>query len=326
MTSIDTTLPRPARTRLPIDPAILVVSIGCILLLAIGGFIFPPFLSAGYLLQQLQIASFLGIIAAGATLVILLGHIDLSVPSAITAVAVLTTTVAGSASPEMAAFAIPIGLAGGALIGLVNGLGVAIFRLPSMVWTLAVNSMLMGVLVFVTGGFKPKGVIPPLSEALALGRTFGIPNVFLFWLVVIVFVGFLLRKTIYGQYLFATGSSEKAVFLSGVRVRLVTVMTFVAAGLFTAIGAILLAGYANQAYQGMGDPYLMPVITAVVIGGTSILGGRGSYAGTVVGALFITLLSSILSVLQMPEALRQIVFGVIILTMLLIRRFDRRSL
>ncbi|OBZ95786.1 ABC transporter permease [Pararhizobium polonicum] len=325
MTQSAPPLPRPAKHHLAADPAILAVAAGCIVLLAIGGAIFPPFLSPGYLLQQLQIASFLGIIAAGATLVILLGHIDLSVPSAITAVAVLTTTVAGSSSPDIALFAIPIGLAGGALIGLINGIGVAIFRLPSMVWTLAVNSMLMGALVFFTGGFKPRGVVPPLSVTLSLERSLGVPNVFLFWIAVILFVGFLLRRTIYGQYLFATGNSEKAVFLSGVRVRLVTVLTFVAAGMFTAIGAILLAGYANQAYQGMGDPYLMPVITAVVIGGTSILGGRGGYAGTVAGAVFITLLSSILSVLQMPEAFRQIVFGVIILTILLMRRFDRSS-
>lgn len=325
MTQSMKTLPRLSLSRSAIDPAIAVVAIGCVLLLVIGGIVYPAFLSPGYLLQQLQIASFLGVIAAGATLVILLGHIDLSVPSAITAVAVLTTTVGGSSHPEIALLAIPVGLVGGALIGLINGIGVAIFRLPSMVWTLAINSMLMGALVFFTGGFKPRGVTPPLSVSLALDRTLGIPNAFLFWIAVIVGVSLLLRRTIYGRYVFATGNSEKAVFLSGIRVRLVTVLTFVAAGTFTAIGAILLTGYANQAYQGMGDTYLMPVITAVVIGGTSILGGRGSYAGTVVGAVFITLLSSILSVLQMPEAFRQIVFGAIILTMLLMRRFDRSN-
>lgn len=310
--------------RLSADPAIPVVVFGCILLLAIGGAIYPAFLSPGYLLQQLQIAAFLGVIAAGATLVILLGHIDLSVPSAITAVAVVTTTVGGSSSPELAALAIPIGLLTGALIGLINGIGVAVLRLPSMVWTLAMNSMLMGAVVFFTGGFKPRGIAPPLSVSLALDKTAGIPNAFLFWIAVMVVIWLLLSRSIYGRYLFATGNSEKAVYLSGIRVRLVTTLTFVAAGVFTAIGAILLAGYANQAYQGMGDAYLLPVITAVVIGGTSILGGRGSYAGTVVGALFITLLSSILSVLQMPEAFRQIVFGLIILSMLLIRRFERK--
>jgi ribose transport system permease protein len=194
-----------------------------------------------------------------------------------------------------------------------------------MVWTLAMNSMLVGAVVFFTGGFKPRGVAPPLSISLALERTLGIPNAFLFWIAVMIVIGLLFKRTVYGRYLFATGNSEKAVYLSGIRVRLVTTMTFVAAGVFTAIGAILLAGYANQAYQGMGDAYMLPVLTAVVIGGTSILGGKGSYAGTVVGALFITLLSSILSVLQMPEAFRQIVFGLIILSMLLIRRFERNN-
>jgi ribose transport system permease protein len=325
MTVITPELPRRLLGRFTADPAIPVVTAGCILLLAIGGIIFPAFLSPGYLLQQLQIASFLGVIAAGATLVILLGHIDLSVPAGITAVAVLTTTVAGSSTPSVAAVAIPIGLLGGALIGLINGIGVAFFRLPSMVWTLAMNSMLVGAVVFFTGGFKPRGVAPPLSISLALERTLGIPNAFLFWIAVMIVIGLLFKRTVYGRYLFATGNSEKAVYLSGIRVRLVTTMTFVAAGVFTAIGAILLAGYANQAYQGMGDAYMLPVLTAVVIGGTSILGGKGSYAGTVVGALFITLLSSILSVLQMPEAFRQIVFGLIILSMLLIRRFERNN-
>jgi len=319
----DQALKAPSKTALPVEPAVLVVAIGCALLLAAGGAILPAFLTAGYLLQQLQIASFLGIIAAGATLVILLGHIDLSVPAAITSIAIVTTTIAGSQDPTLAALAIPIGLLTGALIGLINGIGVAFLRLPSMVWTLAMNSMLIGSVVFFTGGFKPRGLAPPLSITLSLERSFGIPNAFLFWLVVMAAMFYLLHRTVYGKYLIAMGNSEKAAYLSGIRVRLVTTLTFLVAGIFTAIGAILLAGYANQAYQGMGDPYMLPVITAVVIGGTSIMGGQGGYGGTIVGAIFITLLSSILSVLQMPEAFRQIVFGAIILAMLLFRGYKR---
>jgi ribose transport system permease protein len=320
---IDTAISKPARPVFAIDPAVLVVAIGCVLLLVAGGVIMPNFLTPGYLLQQLQIASFLGVIAAGATLIILIGHIDLSVPAGITAIAIVTTTVAGSQDPLVASMAIPVGLLAGAAIGLVNGVGVAILRLPSMVWTLAINSMLIGSIVFFTGGFKPRGVAPPLSISLSLERSFGIPNAFLFWLVVMAAMFYLLRRTVYGKYLIAIGNSEKAVYLSGVRVRLVTTLTFIVAGVFTAIGAILLSGYANQAYQGMGDPYMLPVITAVVIGGTSIMGGQGGYGGTIAGAIFITLLSSILSVLQMPEAFRQIVFGAIILAMLLIRGYKR---
>lgn len=303
-----------------IDPAIVLVALGCLALLAMGSAVSSNFLTADYLLQQLQIAAYLGVIAAGATLVILLGHIDLSVPAALTAVGVVATTVAGVENPDVAAFGIAAGLGAGALIGLINGIGVAIFRLPSMVWTLAVNSMLVGAVVFFTGGFKPRGVAPELSIDLALGRSLGVPNAFWFWCVVILLMHVLLRRTVYGQYIMAAGNSEKAVYLSGIRVRLLTMLTFVLAGLFTAVGSLLLVGYANQAYQGMGAPYLMPVLSAVVLGGTSILGGQGSYAGTVVGALFITLLTSILSVLQMPEAVRQITFGLIILGMLLLRR------
>ena len=98
----------------------------------------------------------------------------------------------------------------------------------------------------------------------------------------------------------------------------VVIGAFVLAGTLSALAGQLLAGYANQAYQGMGNPYLMPTIAAVVVGGTSILGGRGSYAGTFAGALFITLLLSVLSVLQLPEAVRQILFGLIIMAMLVI--------
>lgn len=308
-----------------IDPAIGLVSLGCLALLAMGSAVSSNFLTPDYLLQQLQIAAYLGVIAAGATLVILLGHIDLSVPAALTSVGVVATTVAGVEDPGTAAFGIAAGLAAGALIGLVNGIGVAIFRLPSMVWTLAVNSMLVGAVVFFTGGFKPRGVAPQLSIDLALGHSLGVPNAFWFWCVIIALMHVLLRRTVYGQFVMAAGNSEKAVYLSGIRVRLLTLATFVLAGLFTAIGSILLVGYANQAYQGMGDPYLLPVLSAVVLGGTSILGGQGSYAGTVVGALFITLLTSILSVLQMPEAVRQITFGLIILGMLLLRRGRARA-
>jgi ribose transport system permease protein len=313
-------LPRAIKLRPGADRAVLLVIVGCFVLVGIGGLINPAFLTPNYLLQQFQIASFTGIIASGAMLVILLGQIDLSVPWVITGSAILTTSLEGSGDPVLAALAVPIGLIGGLLVGLVNGIGVAVFRIPAVVWTLAMNAMLLGASVFYTGGFKPHGVAPPSSIVLALGHTFNIPNALLFWLVVAFVSTFVLTRTVYGTYLYAMGNSQKALLLAGVRVRLVTIATFGIAGFLTACGGFLLTGYANQAYQGMGDPFLLPVITAVVIGGTSILGGRGNYWGTFAGALFITLLSSILSVLQIGEAIRQIVFGVIIMAMLMMHR------
>jgi ribose transport system permease protein len=206
-----------------------------------------------------------------------------------------------------------------------NGLGVAIFRIPAMVWTLAVNAMLLGLTVFYTGGFKPHGAPPTLAVFLAHDRTLGIPNAFLLWLAIGAVTIFVLKRTVFGTYIYALGQSPRALFLAGAPVERVIVGVFALAGFMSSLGGLLLVGYANQAYQGMGDSYLMPVIAAVVLGGTSILGGSGSYAGTFVGAIFITLLSSVLSLMQVQDAVRQIVFGAIILAMLAIHRTKHSS-
>jgi ribose transport system permease protein len=133
-----------------------------------------------------------------------------------------------------------------------------------------------------------------------------------------VAVHLLLTRTAAGRYVYVIGNSERAAYLSGVRTASMTVACFVACGMLAALAGVLLAGYSGNAYQAMGDPYLLPAIAAVVLGGTSILGGRGSYLGTVAGVVFIVLLQSMLAVLQMPEAGRQIIYGSLILAMLLL--------
>ena len=315
----------PKREAWTIDRSVLLVILACVAVVIGAGFVSPGVLSLGYLLQQLQIASIVGVLATGAMLVILLGQIDLSVPLTITSAAILATSLAGSGNATLAALAIPAGLLCGLVIGAVNGLGVALFRIPAMVWTLAVNAMLLGLTVFYTGGFKPHGAPPTLAVFLAHGRTLGIPNAFLLWLAIGAVTVFVLKRTVFGTYIYALGQSPRALFLAGAPVERVIVGVFALAGFMSSLGGLLLVGYANQAYQGMGDSYLMPVIAAVVLGGTSILGGSGSYAGTFVGAIFITLLSSVLSLMQIQDAVRQIVFGAIILIMLAIHRTKRST-
>lgn len=308
-----------------IDRSVLLVIVACVAVVIGAEIVSPGVLSLGYLLQQLQIASIVGVLATGAMLVILLGQIDLSVPLTITSAAILATSLAGSGNAALEALAIPAGLICGLAIGAVNGLGVAIFRIPAMVWTLAVNAMLLGLTVFYTGGFKPHGAPPTLAVFLAHGRTLGVPNAFLLWLAIGAAAIFVLKRTVFGTYIYALGQSPRALFLAGAPVERVIVGVFALAGCMSSLGGLLLVGYANQAYQGMGDSYLMPVIAAVVLGGTSILGGSGSYAGTFVGAIFITLLSSVLSLMQVQDAVRQIVFGAIILIMLAIHRTKRST-
>ncbi len=311
--SLRARLPGPFRRA---DPAVL-TAFGCILLLLFLGSLYSSnFLSPEYLLQQLKVASFLGVIAAGMMLVILLGHIDLSVPWVMTMGAMMACAAAGFGSTVIA---IPFGILCGMLFGLLNGFGVAYLRIPSMIVTLATNVVAQGLMVLYTGGFSPQDSAPEAMRWLATGYIVpGIPNAILVWAAVSVAIVFLLTRTTFGRSVYGIGNSERAAYLSGINTRRIVMVAFAVSGALSAFGGVLLAGYASKAAQAMGDAYLLPSIAAVVLGGTSILGGRGSYLGTVAGVILITLLQSILSVMQMPEAGRQIVYGIVIIAMLLL--------
>jgi ribose transport system permease protein len=308
-------IPRRLRGR---DPAVA-IAFGCILLLLLGGSIYSSnFLSPDYLLQQLKVASFLGVIATGMMMVILLGQIDLSVPWTVTAGAMMAcaATAYGAGGSILA---IPFGIACGAAIGLVNGLAVAYLRIPSMIITLATNAVVQGLMVVYTGGFSPQDSASRAMRFLATGYTIpSVPNGVLVWLAVGILAVFLLTRTTFGRSLYAIGNRERAAYMSGIDTRRVTMIAFVISGSLSALGGVLLAGYASKASQSMGDAYLLPSIAAVVLGGTHVLGGKGTYLGTVAGVILITLLQSILSVMQIEEAGRQLIYGVVIVSMLLL--------
>ncbi len=306
-----------------VDPAVATAFACIVLLLFLGSLYSSSFLSPEYLLQQLKVASFLGVIATGMMLVILLGQIDLSVPWVV-AVGGMMSTAATGWGPTGEAFAIPFGVLCGVALGLANGFGVAYLRIPSMIITLAVNAVAQGLMVVHTGGFSPQDASSAAMRALATGHTvFGLPNALLVWAAIGGATVFLLSRTTFGRSIYGIGNRERAAYLSGVKTQRVVLLTFAIAGGLSAFGGVLLAGYASKAAQAMGDAYLLPAIAAVVLGGASILGGRGSYIGTVAGVILITLLQSILSVIQMEEAGRQIIYGVVIVAMLLLYGRER---
>jgi len=291
---------------------------GCIvLLLVLGSFYSSNFLSPQYLLQQLKVGAFLGIIATGMMLVILLGQIDLSVPWTVTLGAMMASAAAAHGAVGEA-LAIPVGIFCGLLIGVVNGVGVAYLRIPSMIITLAVNAVAQGLMVAYTGGFAPGDSASAAMRYLAAGTILGVPNAAIMWLVTGLLAVFLLNRTTFGRAIYGIGNKEAAAYLSGVPTQRVVMIAFALSGALAAFGGVLLAGYAGKAAQSMGDAYLLPSIAAVVLGGTSILGGRGSYLGTIAGVILITLLQSILSVMQIAEFGRQIIYGIIIVGMLLL--------
>ena len=300
------------------DPAVVTAFACIVLLLFLGSLYSRSFLSPEYLLQQLKVASFLGVIATGMMLVILLGQIDLSVPWAVAAGAMMACAAAAYGSVGIA-LAIPFGVLCGVAIGIVNGIGVAYLRIPSMIITLATNAVAQGLMVVYTGGFSPQDSATAAMRYLATGFTIpGVPNAVIIWALIGAAMVFVLTRSSFGRAVYGIGNRERAAYLSGIDTRRVVLIAFAVSGGLSAFGGVLLAGYASKAAQSMGDAYLLPSIAAVVLGGTSILGGRGSYLGTVAGVILITLLQSILSVMQMPEAGRQIIYGVVIVAMLLL--------
>lgn len=270
----------------------------------------PPFFSPDFLLLQLQSASFLAMFAVGAFLVIKIGQIDLSLPWAITACAMVATTVGGPA-------AIPVAIGVGALIGLINGLGVAVLRIPSIIFTLGVNSILLGLMVLLTGGFSPRSEATGAMTFLGAERTIPfLPNSVLAVLAVVLLIAWIMRRSRIGREIEAIGFSEGAAYLSGVRTPLVIIGVFIVAGMCIGFGASLLAGFSGKAFQDMGSAYLMPAIAAVVVGGTLISGGSGYLTAVMMGVLVVTLLQSTLAVVQIPSAWRQILYGGILIIIL----------
>ena len=296
------------------------IAFGCIILLLLAGALYSrEFLSPDYLLQQLQVGAFLGIIASGAMVVILLGHIDLSVPWVVTLGGMMATGIVGWYGDTGVWLAIPFGVLCGAFVGMINGLGVAYLRLPSMIFTLGMNAVVQGFMVLHTGGFAPQDQATKAMHFIAVQRSiFGIPNALFVWIAVGILIILVLRRTAFGRAVYAIGNRESVAYLSGINTNFILIGCFAICGACSAFAGVLLAGYSTKAYQSMGDPYLLPAIAAVVLGGTNILGGRGNYLGTVAGVILITLLQSILSVMQMPEAGRQIIYGVVIIGMLLL--------
>jgi ribose transport system permease protein len=308
-----------------IDPPVAIAFACIILMLFLGSLYSSSFLSPEYLLQQLKVASFLGVIATGTMIVILLGQIDLSIPWVV-AVGGMMSTAATGWGPVGHVIAIPFGVLCGVALGLVNGFGVAYLRIPSMIITLAVNAVAQGLMVVHTGGFSPQDSSSPAMRTLATGELFfGLPNALIVWGGVGAGAIFLLNRTTFGRAVYGIGNRERAAYLSGINTQRVVLIAFALAGGLSAFGGVLLAGYASKAAQSMGDAYLLPAIAAVVLGGASILGGRGSYLGTVAGVILITLLQSILSVVQMPDAGRQIIYGIVIVAMLLLYGRESRA-
>ncbi|GGD63664.1 ABC transporter permease [Microbacterium murale] len=274
----------------------------------------PNFFTFSNIATVLLSTAVIGILALGTTFVIITGGIDLSLGTGMALCAVMTGVfVTNMGLPVWVG--ILGGIATGVLMGLINGLNVTFLRLPPFIATLAMM-MIAGGLALVISGVAPIyfSTSAPDFKKIALGVLIpGIPNAVLITAVLAIIAAIVLSKTLLGRYTFAIGSNEEATRLSGVNTRRWTILIYMFAGAFTGIAGIIIASRLDSAQPQIGTGYELQAIAAVIIGGTSLLGGRGSILGTVIGALIMSVLVNGLRILSIQTEWQNVVVGVVVL-------------
>ncbi len=261
--------------------------------------------------NTLLFAAPLAIMGGGQTLVMLTGGIDLSVASVATGAAYLLATNASRGD----AYAIGLALSLGVFVGIVNGVGVALLRVQPLVMTLGTGLMTAGVMiVYSQNMMASQPHVPQIIQSLGAGKWLELVPIDLFlWIAIGGLILFVLHRTGFGRLLYAVGDNREACHLAGVRVWRVLFADYLLCAILAGIAGLVIVGGANAADLSLADGYLLPSVACVVIGGTSIFGGRGGYAGTIIGALILTVLTSLLTLLDVSEPDKQILYGAIIL-------------
>ena len=303
--------------RLVIEQPLIMLGVILVLLVIACVIAESSYLSTGQLGAILRYAAPLAIMAGGQTLAMLTRGIDLSMSATATA----SAYVMASNTSHGALYAIALGLCVGLAVGLVNGIGIGIFRVQPLIMTLGMAGIVTGILTAKTATGGGGTSIPSIVNTIGAGSLFGkgaldfIPTSLILWIVVSVVLILLLSRTGFGRMLYAYGNNPQAMRLAGMRAWQLLTGTYVIIGLLSAVAGMTLAGLINSAELGLADSYLLPSIAAAVIGGTSIFGGIGTYGGTIMGAVILTVLDSFLTLLNVSQALQQIVYGLVILVL-----------
>ena len=283
----------------------------------------PGILNPRWVANTVKFAIPLAMLAACQTITMYTGGIDLSAAS----VATIAGFVVATQQPVLgSAPAILVALVPAVLLGLLNGVGIAFFRVHPLIMTLGTGLIGIGCLqVYQRGVIATGSVVPPVLEWLGTGRTWGLPNALLLFVPFAALILFAQSRTGFGRLLYAVGANENAARLSGLRSWRILLALYVLSALIAGLTGLLYVGLIRAPSLSLVEPLLLPSVAAAVIGGTSIFGGRGSYAGTIVGALILTVLGTMLTLLQIPEGGRRILFGAIILavTALYLRLTDQ---
>lgn len=297
-----------------ISPPLAAVILAVVLFLGSGllpnGFGSNASIALAQATNIIRLSVFLGVIAAAQTLVVLSGSegIDLSIGSVVTLTAILVYTICNGRD-EMVLPALAVALVVGAAIGFVNGIGVTFVKISPLVMTLGMAGVITGLILVAQHGNVSGAVAPIMTSIIARPLVFGIPGAIIIWIVFGFLMWLLLERTTFGKNLFAIGVNRVTARLSGINVTGMALATYALGGLLAGLGGFLVVGNTGVVFISLGNPFLFPSIAAVAVGGTLLSGGKGSYWGTMAGSLVLTLLTSLLTTMQMPDSVRRMVLG-----------------
>lgn len=293
-----------------------VVFLALAVLMLIAQLLLPGYLSQDNLLNILRQSAFLGIVAIGQTLVILTAGTDLSVSYLVTMGNLAGAQIMAGSNGNIPLALLSV-LAIGALAGAANGFGVHYLKVPSLIMTLGIGSVLQGAAYLYTKG-APKGNAAPFIKWVATGKVFGgVSPLILLWIFLAVAVLILLNKTTFGRCVYALGQNPKAAYYAGVNTAATTLVVYTLSGILACLAGMLLVGYTGTSFLDAGTDYQMNSIAAVVIGGTLLSGGTGGYGGTIGGTLILCVLLNILNIIQVPTFGREIIRGAVIILLLI---------
>jgi len=296
-----------------------VVWLVVILLYAVSGLFSPGMFQVSQVLNILQVAAFLGVVATGQTLALLTGGIDLSVAGVVTMANIVSTSIMAGRDGNMSmAVATCILLA--ATVGLINGLMITVIRVAPLIATLGMNSILFGAALVYTHG-APHGSISAGFAVFGQGHMTVFPVSTICWLTVALTIAWVTRQTVFGRQLYAVGANTTAARMMGVPVRRIVVIAYILSSVMAVLGGLLLTSYIGSPSLGIGDQFLLSSIAATIVGGTALTGGMGSVIGTIGGTLFITELNSFTTIVRVSTGTQFVLQGAVIALSVLLYRF-----
>ena len=270
-------------------------------------------------LNILQVSAFLGVVATGQTLALLVGGIDLSVAGVVTMANIVSTgLMAGRDANTLIAVGTCVVLA--AIVGLINGLLITVVRVAPLIATLGMNSILFGAALVYTNG-APHGGISPGFAVFGQGHLMALPISTVCWLVIALTIAWVTRRTVFGRQRYAVGASATAAQIMGIPARRIVIIAYILSSIMAVLGGLLITSYIGSPSLGIGDQFLLTSIAATIVGGTALTGGIGSIVGTIGGTLFVTELNSFTNIVRVSTGTQFVLQGAVIALSVLLYRF-----